>query len=132
MPLLDAVAARLQNTGVATPGTNLFLGHLPSAPDTCLAIFLRGGASPVRTMGPVTTAPDHDLPTVQVMVRAATIPTMDALQSSILRALDHWWGTFDGVVIKYSELSYFPVDLGFDENARVLRSIVFNMKVGRV
>jgi len=131
MAVLDAVADRLLAAGVATPGTNLFLGHLPSGPDTCTALFLRGGAAPVRGMGPAGTPAELDLVTVQAMIRGGTIPQVEALQTGIIAALDHWWGTISGVVIQYSELSYAPADLGMDENRRPMRSVVLKLMVRR-
>lgn len=113
------------------PGTNLFVGHMPETPDTCAALFLRGGAAPVRTMSPALSVPVVDLPTVQVLLRAATIPVLDALDLAIREALDHWWGVTGSTAVKYCELSYSPVDLGFDENRRPLRSIVFRLMVER-
>lgn len=131
MALLAAIAARLLAAGVATPGTDLFIGYLPAAPDTCLALYLRGGAGPVRAMGAVGSAPVADLPTVQVLARGASTPALDTVTAAVVAALDHWWGTVSGVTVQYSDLSYAPVDVGVDENRRPMRSIVFRMMVTR-
>jgi len=82
-------------------------------------------------MGPAGTPAELDLVTVQAMIRGGTIPQVEALQTGIIAALDHWWGTISGVVIQYSELSYAPADLGMDENRRPMRSVVLKLMVRR-
>ena len=131
MALLDGLATYLGSLGVATPGTNLFVGDLPHSPDTCAAIYHRGGDAPVRAMGPHGTPPIADQPTVQVVVRGATVPALEALQSAIVNALDHWTGMAGTTQVLYSGLAYAPVDVGDDENGRPVRSLVFHMKASR-
>lgn len=71
--LIDEIADLLAVEGLGTVGTDLFVGHLPAAPDTALAVFATGGL-------PAGSYP-LDEPTIQVRSRS------DALQTAYNRAM---------------------------------------------
>ena len=75
---LDAATIATQDL---TIGTNLFLGRLPDAPDSCVALYQTGGAAPDDQFG--SAAPQVERPSVQVRVRADDYATAEALASDV-------------------------------------------------
>lgn len=72
MALLDDLGTYLDaQVGALTLGTNLFLGRLPDAPDTAVALFEYAGAPPVNVMGS-DAPPILEQPRIQVLSRASS------------------------------------------------------------
>jgi hypothetical protein len=72
-----------------TLGTNLFLGRMPDAPDTCVALYEYGGSAPDNTMGGG--LPVLQNPSVQIAVRAVLYASAESLISLC-------WGTLESIV----------------------------------
>ena len=88
MALLDDLADVLSSAGVATIGTTLFKGTLPSTPDEAIAIYQTGGAPPVHTMscGPGTARVER--PHVQAIARSGRADAAYKLAQDAYTALD--------------------------------------------
>lgn len=80
---LDAQQASL------TLGTNLFLGRMPDAPDTCVALYEYGGSAPDNTMGGG--LPVLQNPSVQIAVRAVLYASAESLISLC-------WATLESII----------------------------------
>lgn len=46
MILIEQVGQYLEDQGVGTVGTNIFLGYQPETPDNCVAVILTAGSTP--------------------------------------------------------------------------------------
>ena len=87
MSLLSDVGAYLEaQVGSLTTGTNLFLGRLPDAPDTCVALIESGGLSPTSTM--YAGKPLISRPRIQVLVRAKAYSDAETLAATVWSALE--------------------------------------------
>ena len=69
-----------------TLGTNLFLGRLPDAPDTCVAVYETMGQAPDNTFGG-STAPVMENPRIQVVSRAVAYADSASLAADIFTQL---------------------------------------------
>ncbi len=85
MTLLLDIGNHLNSATIPTQdltiGTNLFLGRLPDAPDTCVALFQSGGSTPDDQFG--SAAPKVERPGVQVRIRAADYATAESLAAEV-------------------------------------------------
>lgn len=77
--LIDEIADYLAAQGVGTVEVDLFVGHLPAAPDTALAVFATGGF-------PAGSYP-LDEPTIQVRSRSASLVTAYERLAQVYAAL---------------------------------------------
>ena len=77
--LIDEIADYLAAQGVGTVEVDLFVGHLPAAPDTALAVFATGGL-------PAGSYP-LDEPTIQVRSRSASLVTAYERLAQVFAAL---------------------------------------------
>lgn len=71
--MLEEISAYIQAAGIATAGTDLFLGEYPDAPDELIALIETEGPGPTYTMD--RTGPSAVMPRLQVLVRALDYPT---------------------------------------------------------
>lgn len=96
--ILESLADRLTSASVATVGTNLFIGLMPSTPDLCVALYEYAGAPPLEVMRDNTATLER--PGVQVLVRAgrndypAARSLMEAVRDSLTGITDE---TISGV-----------------------------------
>jgi len=81
--MLEALADRLQSASIATAGTNLYIGLMPSSPDVCVALYEYAGEQPLEVLRDNSATLER--PSVQVMVRASRndYPTARALIESV-------------------------------------------------
>lgn len=80
MALLDEVVAYLEDEGVGTFGTDLFIGHEPDAPTNVVTIYPTGGRPPSSDR-------DKEYPTMQVRVRNTSYVNGFEKATSILSLL---------------------------------------------
>lgn len=66
--VLEELATYMQANGIGTLGTNLFVGTLPSTPDTCVGLQEYPGTQPAYALGGGLQV--LEFPRVQVMTRA--------------------------------------------------------------
>lgn len=103
-----------------TLGTNLFVGRMPDTPDTCVAIYEYGGASPEEVMGGAS-SPALENPRIQVATRDAAYANAETLARSIWSALS---GVLDEVIVstRYNIVSAIqsPFPLERDTHDRVV------------
>lgn len=117
--MLEALAARLQSDGVATPGTNLFLGLMPNSPDACVALYEYAGEQPLEVMRD--NAATLERPSVQVIVRAGRndYPTARTLISAVRDSLTEIANeTISGVTFLRVNQNSSINAVGTDENDR--------------
>lgn len=130
--MLEALAARLQSDGVATAGTDLFIGMMPNSPDECVAIYEYAGESPLEVM--VDNDATLERPSVQVMTRAGRndYPTARALMVQVRDSLTAITDeTISGVrFLRVHHLSAIN-GLGVDENERARFTLSLQVVVER-
>lgn len=130
--MLAALAARLQTAGVATPGTNLFLGLLPNSPDVCVALYEYAGEQPLEVLQDDSATLER--PSVQVIVRAGRndYPTARTLMVNVRDTLTAIANeTISGVTfLRVSQNSSINA-VGTDENDRPLFTLALTTVVER-
>lgn len=84
--LIDIATYLDSQLATLTLGTNLFVGRMPDTPDTCVALYEYGGASPTEVMGGAT-PPVLENPRLQVATRDASYANAETLARSIWNAL---------------------------------------------
>lgn len=80
------LAANVSGTTL-TLGSNLFLGRLPDAPDTAVAVYETGGTIPDHTMGGAS-SPVIERARIQLVTRAAGYSAARTLAQSVWDALE--------------------------------------------
>ena len=80
------LAAATIATADLTLGTNLFLGHRPDDPDTCVTIYGTGGTAPQLQFGG-STVPGIETRGLQVITRAMGYATAESLCTNVWSAL---------------------------------------------
>lgn len=107
-----------------TFGTDLFVGLMPTTPDTCVSVIDTGGLEP--TVGP------YYYPTAQVLVRAGVglYDTAASLAYSLIDKLHRYYGQPDSSSYYYTGIWAVgdPVFLGLDEANRPMFSINFRIQ----
>lgn len=128
--VLEAIGNYLQAQGHGTQGVDIFLGRMPTSPDTCVTVYEYGGASPLFTMGAAATAVDR--PSIQVMCRAGRDDYPAARnKAAAIRAL---LGAITNTTLsQVAILRVEPVGsvnpIGPDENDRPLVTVNFQVHV---
>ncbi len=78
MAVLGDIGTYLDGATISTTdltlGTNLFLGRMPDAPDTCVTVYEDSGGAPLDTFG-ADSAPPIEQAGVTVHTRAAAYST---------------------------------------------------------
>lgn len=116
MALLDDVADYLQQQGIGTRGTDLFVGRMPDEPDAAVVLIDTGGGEP-------SLIDNIDTPSWQVRVRAAAYPDAVAKAYAINDLLH---GITESDLGAVGATSHFhlvwaiqsPVSLGQDDKQR--------------
>lgn len=110
----EEIADYLQSKGIGTVGTDLFVDHMPDAPDTCIAVFSTGGLEPDGKYG-------YDDPTIEIMTRSLNVKTaFDKIASAYnqLQALTNVTLASGTRVINSYALQSNPANIGQDEKLR--------------
>lgn len=133
MAAVDALASRIEDLGVGTVGTTIFIDSMPDAADgsldTCTVIYQAGGGAPVLTQGDNT-----DLPGFQVIARSLSATT--AL-TNLLTIFQSFHGLTEtdvhGVHFKLLyAVNSNPIPLGRDERQRFLYSMSFRSYIAGI
>lgn len=117
MGYLEAIADYLQTKGIATLDTNLYIGYLPSSPDTALAIIPTAGYAPESKLA-------YDKPTIQLFARGVLFTQGYNLLEAVYNVLQSL-GSKDISGIHFVDITAIqskPVTLGRDEQDRSLFS----------
>ena len=69
MAILDALGQHLEDVGIGTLGTSIFLSIMPDTPNVCVALYEDTGVGPVNLMGNNVVAIER--PRIRAYVRAA-------------------------------------------------------------
>ena len=117
--MLEALADKLNSASVAVTGTNLFIGTMPTTPDTCVALYEYAALNPLEVMQSNTATLER--PRVQVLVRAGRndYPTARALLVSVRDTLTAITDeTISGVKFLRVNAESAINAIGVDENDR--------------
>lgn len=80
--LIDNIADYLEDNGVGTVTTDIFVGYMPDSPNSCIAVLDTGGSTPDAYL-------PTKSPTFQVLVRAlnynAGKSTLDSIKALLHR-----------------------------------------------
>ena len=125
--MLDEIGAYLEAQGLGTLATDLFLGEMPSEPDTCVVVHEYEGGPPVHFMGIAAGTAIWEQPRVQVMTRSKSYATARSKAKDAFNKLDGHSGTLSGTEYGYIRALGSPGLLGKDGNDRVL--VVCNFEV---
>jgi len=126
--ILEAVGTLLASSGHGTLGTNLFLGAMPSTPDTMVCVYESPGYAPDMTLGAAATAIDR--PGLQVTCRApGYVAARDKAVAirTLLGALANT--TLSGVSVLRVAPSGSVTPIGEDENGRHVVTVNFDVWV---
>lgn len=89
--VLSDLGVYLQGLALATPGTDLFYGLMPTEPEVCCALVEYGGEPPMRNQSEGAAgvgAQTGERPRIQLLCRAATYETGRSTIQAIWQALD--------------------------------------------
>ena len=112
--LAKEIADYLAANGLGTVGTNVFALQLPSAPDTCLAVYPTGGGRADSKLG-------YDNPTIQVRTRSSNPLTAfeNAAQAyNLLHGLRRVTLSGGSYLVHCTGIQSAPVYIGRDERKR--------------
>ena len=84
MGMVEDISQRLEDDGIGTQGTDIYLHEMQDAPNTCVALYSFAGEPPVRAMGEATGTAVKIKPRLQVRCRAKKASVAYA------KALDIW------------------------------------------
>lgn len=115
--LVDEIGTRLAAQSVGTVGTNIFLGQMPDTPDTCIAIMVYPGRSPILTLGHGVQA---ERPRFQILSRSSTFTTAQNNIHKAFNALHFGQLTISSVRYLSCDAVQSPFELRRDENQRIV------------
>jgi len=131
MAVLGDIGTYLDGATIATTdltlGTNLFLGRMPDAPDTCVTVYEDSGGVPLDTFG-ADSAPPIEQAGVTVHTRAAAYSTAQALAVDVMKALSKVINeTLSSTAYYKIEAIQSPFAYDRDQQDRMLFSNTFNV-----
>ncbi len=128
--MLEEIGNFLQNQGIGTQGTDIFLGDVPQdAPEAAVAIFETSGLAPFYIHG--INGPGWDMPSFQIFTRATTYSLARTKAKDIFDVLSRITNqALDGIFYQSVRPVQSPFSLGRDENH--LPQIVCNYQVTKV
>lgn len=118
--ILDAIGTALENAGVGTLGSTLFLSRQPPSPDAMVTVYETGAGYAIYTFGGAP-GPRLSVSNIQVVARASredypAARTALATAVDALEALSE--STIDGIRILRAEQIGSASPLGLDDNDR--------------
>lgn len=128
--ILDDLADYLTTGGIATQGTDLFIGdRIPDTPSQLIFLRLTDGPPSVQSFGQSVGGAAIDQPRIQVDVRSTTYPLADTLLRSVRNAFDRLGNVTINSTFYHSILALQgePIPLGVDEQRRHM--LVMNFQV---
>jgi hypothetical protein len=115
MSVLHDLAAVAQDAGCGTPAVDLFTAMMPDDPVNVAAMQQYGGLAPRRIVPCNIT---HEIPSIQVAVRAATYEDAEARAYALWHALTFSNRVINGVTYLDSAPQQAPFLMRRDENGR--------------
>lgn len=126
--MLPDLAQLLEDEGVGTVGTNIFMSERPDAPDDCLTISDYSGEG--NRLHGNTNVPADERFSVQVMARSKSYVTAWSLAESAFTAISFRHKTLNsGRRYAWSRANQSPAYIGIDQNDRKL--VTFNVMLRR-
>jgi len=127
--LLPEISSVIELAGLATEGTDLFLGVLPSNPSLCCALVEYEGETPLRTQNEGaahSSAQGGERPRFQLLCRDTDYETGRSLVKSIVTVLDAIVNeTIEGTFYVRVSALQSPFLLERDENSRWIFAVNF-------
>jgi hypothetical protein len=118
------MAANVTDTTL-TLGTNLFLGRMPDAPDTCVALYETGGQPPTDVFG-ADSAPPIETAGVMCHTRATSYSACQSLAVDIMKTISKVINeSLSGTAYYKVQASQSPFALIRDDQDRMLFSCNF-------
>jgi len=128
MSVLNDLAQLLEDEGVGTVETDIFMNRRPDAPDTCLTLTIYQGED--NRLHADTNIPADERLAVQVSARAPAYVDAETLADQAFTALHFRHRTLtSGRRYAWSKANQSPGYIGVDANDRKL--IVFNLRLRR-
>lgn len=106
---------------------DIYIHHLPSTPDSCIAIYPRGGISGDDKIG-------YDMPTMQIIVRGTENPLAAAILAEniyeTLNGFHHDRFVVGGYyIVNCTGVQSAPTHIGIDDNRRHEFSLNFQLDI---
>jgi hypothetical protein len=122
--IAKAIADYLEAQGLGTVGVDLFAAHLPSTPDTAMAVVVTGGPQADGGKG-------YDNPTVQVRSRSQDPALAYSQLQGVYNKLDSLSNVTMGGqrVVNCRGLQSAPVAIGRDQAGRDEYTLNFQLRV---
>jgi len=117
--LVEDLASVLQTAGLGTIATDIFVAHMPDAPDAAIAVIDNGGINNAQTLGE-----KHN---IQVLVRNPVYVTGAAKADSVFSTLDDSWITLTGGGSGYCRATTLPLPLGLTSSGLNTWSLNFTV-----
>jgi len=124
MSVLEDLGVLIETNGLATVGTDLFLGHLPESPAVCCALLEYGGEQPLRNQSEGAArsgAQSGERPRIQLLCRSESYSAGRSLIQSMWDLLDGRVNeTINGVAYIRIAALQSPFLVEMDSNRRYL------------
>ena len=124
MIFIEQIAEYLQDQGIGTIATNLFIGNMPDSPDACVAVINSGGVEPSIDI------PDKR-PTFQVLIRNTDYEAGEVKLAAVRTALHQFMNDYLVAGQTYVYYIYLVSEgghIGKDVNGRDEWSVNFHCK----
>ena len=106
--LIEDIATALQTAGVGTIATDIFVSHMPDAPESAVAVIDNGGINNAQT------AAIHN--NLQILIRNTSYSVGAAKADAVFAALDDNWFTLTGGKSCHCRATTLPLPLGVTDN----------------
>lgn len=127
MPFPNDIAEYLEDQGMGTVGTDIFIGRLHDTPDDCITVYAYAGEEPDRAW-------NGEYPRLQIIVRRKTLEAPAGGVDAYARAYQVFNLfrnkpnlTMNGTLYRWIHPLHSPAQMGFDANKRPL--IVMNFRI---
>ena len=119
--LIEELATYLATQLQLTVGSDIFVSHLPPAPDSAIAVLEAGGETAPFT--------GVERRRIEVIVRASDYGAGSTRSASVLSALNNKTGFISGRRISFSLAAGLPIYLGMEEGGLHSFSLNFLLTV---
>lgn len=127
MGMLDEIGTYLQEQGIGTLASDLYLGRLPDSPDGVAGLFEQQGLPPRHHNGG-SQAPFMENPRLQILVRGTDYETARTKAFDIYNKLNALTNTVMGGTCYTAIFAmHQPFPIGYDNNERVRFSCNFQV-----
>lgn len=128
--VIESIADYLNTNGQGTAGTDMFIGRMPDAPDSCICLYEYEGQPPMENFG--SSAFSIEMPRIQIVTRSTrenypTARDKAVTIRNLLAAISEQ--TISGKRILRVQSLGSAVPLGYDSNDRPKFAMNFQVMV---